>query len=241
MEIYKFISKLIPENRFKQKIKNLFYKLLYSIPLGYSEITIEEGKKIKLYKFLFCPEKISSNTIKAYVSHYKPKKKDIVIDAGASPGDFTIYASKLVGGKGKVICFEPDINGFKLLLNNIELNKLKNVIAINKGLWSKERTLNFGSQKINVVTLDSELKKLGVDRVDFIKMDIEGAEIESIKGCKDTLKKNMPNLAIASYHVVNGKKTSIDLEKMLNRINYKTITEYPPHPTTFAFPNTASN
>jgi len=65
-------------------------------------------------------------------------------------------------------------------------------------------------------------------------MDIEGAEIEAIKGAKKTLKNNTANLAIASYHILDGEKTHFKLEKMLQKLGYKTETSFLQHLTTYA-------
>ena len=65
-----------------------------------------------------------------------------------------------------------------------------------------------GTQEIIVVKLDDELRKLGINKIDVLKMDIEGAEIEAIQGSKETLKRSKVNVTIASYHIVDGKTTS---------------------------------
>ena len=51
-------------------------------------------------------------------------------------------------------------------------------------------------------------------------MDIEGAEIEALDGCIDTIKSLKPNFAIASYHIVNGEQTYIKVEKFFAKLNY---------------------
>jgi hypothetical protein len=81
---------------------------------------------------------------------------------------------------------------------------------INKGLWSEATTLRFndtnsgnsrvddsGKDKIDVCTID---KSVDTDRVTFIKLDIEGAELEALKGAKETILRNKPRLAICVYH-----------------------------------------
>ncbi len=107
---------------------------------------------------------------------------------GPYAGEFTLYASKRAGRTGKVIAFEPDATSFAVLERNV-LVGLTNVLLVKKGLWSKNGRLQItgttvGSQIRNepdkgfstvpVCTLDSELQRLGLSRVDFIKMDIEG-------------------------------------------------------------------
>ncbi|WP_445454826.1 FkbM family methyltransferase [Flavobacterium sp. 25HG05S-40] len=80
--------------------------------------------------------------------------------------------------------------------------------------------------KKQAVTLDSWAEKLQLPRLDFIKMDIEGAEIEALDGCVTVIQKYKPNFAIASYHIVNGQPTYIKVEEFFKKINYpfKTVT-----------------
>lgn len=203
------------------------------------------------YKLCEYPSSDFFEIIKGYMRRYTIKQGDVVIDCGAYPGTFSILASKLVGGKGLVIAFEPDPTNYRKLLHNLKLNNCSNVKAINKGVWSKKTHLNFkmdntGSSlifekestnsiiRVPVVTLDLELSELGIIKVDFIKADVEGAEIELIKGAKKTLEINKVNLAIASYHELNGKKTYLTLENMLERLGYTPITEFEEHLTTYA-------
>ena len=159
----------------------------------------------------------------------------------------TLFASQMAGKSGKVIAFEPDKKNYRRLIANINLNSLDNVIPINKGLWKENTELRFdnlqsgisslspnGNISIPVVKLDDELERLNIPKVDFIKMDIEGAELEAIKGCRKVLNNNNVKLAIASYHIVNGEKTCFELEKMLQKLGFKTETSYPEHLTTYA-------
>ena len=191
--------------------------------------------------------------IKGYELNYNLKEGDIVIDAGAFTGDYAVFAAKKVKERGKVIAFEPDSKNRRILIKNLNHEKIKNVTIIPKGLWSKNTTLilnqsqglhsflsgenkgdKTGSEKVKVVKLDDELRRLNIKRVDFIKMDIEGAEIEAIKGSEKILRQYKPRLAIASYHIVNNKTTSIFLEKYLTGLGYKVKSDFPKHLTTYA-------
>lgn len=199
--------------------------------------------------------------LKGYELYRKLKKGDVVIDAGAFTGDYTIFAAKKVGSTGKIIAFEPDEKNRKILERNILHENLNNVIIIPKGLWNKNTILNFrsfdglhsnltttinqgdqgnqGNVSIAVVKLDDELKKIGVKKIDVIKMDIEGAEIEAIQGCIKTLKKYNPFVIIASYHIVNGKETCIFLESFLKSkklgLGFNVKSDFPKHLTTYAW------
>lgn len=192
--------------------------------------------------------------LRGYLSESRILPGNIVVDAGASgSGIATMCFSKLVGDTGKVIALEPDKKNFQVLKQNLKLNDVKNVIALNKGLWSREETLNFDSGmgesssvsftkendsgnliKISCVDLDHLLNDLSIRSVDFIKMDIEGAEIEALEGMKNTLNTGKPTLAIASYHLRDGKPTHLVLETSLKMMGYRVHTGHPIHLTTYA-------
>lgn len=204
-----------------------------------------------VYKFCDYPSSDFYEILEGYLRKYTIKKGDIVVDCGAYQGSFSILASQLVGENGLVIAFEPDPTNYNELLINLKLNNISNVICVNKGLWNKNTVLNFKNEDrgssliiegdetdslitVPVVSLDQELNDLGVTKVDFIKADVEGSEIELIKGSEKTLLNNHVNLAIASYHILDGEKTYINLEKSLNELGYMTITEFEDHLTTYA-------
>lgn len=188
--------------------------------------------------------------LKGYELHYSLRKGDIVVDCGAYTGDYTIFAAKKVGPTGRVIAFEPDKKNLKILEKNIRYEKLHNVIVVNKGLWNKNTSLKFNSsgtlhsslepsqgtlQEVKVVRLDDELPKLGFNKIDVLKMDIEGAEIEAVEGAIKTLKKNKVNVMIASYHIVDGKRTSYAMEAFLKKIGYNALSDFKKHLTTYGW------
>ena len=190
--------------------------------------------------------------IPGYLKYYNLKKGDVVIDAGAYSGIFSKYAAKKVGEKGKVIAFEPDPENFEILKQR--LKRFKNVRLLQKGLFDCNKVLtlkrhilwgSIGSTvtnkncsksnfKILVGTLDNELEKLGISSVDFIKMDIEGAELEAFKGMKKVLGNSSPNLAIACYHKRNNEQTGVLLMKMLSKYYSNLKTGNLLHKTLFA-------
>lgn len=243
----------IPEGYPKSVIRNIISYILHYVVFD-KEMLIIDGIKLLVYKRHFYDNYDNTHLafeVSGYTKYAKLKKGDIVVDGGAYSGFFTIYAAKKVGPKGKVLAFEPDPFNYHLLKKNLALNDIKNVILIKKGLYSRDTTLPFYIQgigssiiipkgkkpinKVSVVSLDDELKRLDVSRVHFVKMDIEGGEIEAIKGCLQTIKDN-PNihLAIASYHLVQGKETNIFLERFFKKNGLEVLTEKGEHPTTYA-------
>jgi len=136
--------------------------------------------------------------MKGYMLRHALRRGDIVVDGGAFHGSFTVLAAKLIGPEGRVLAFEPDGRNRAVLRENIELNGLDNVSIVPKGLWSEDRRMGFCEYgedysavspaelrcsvnerhevngEIEMASLDKELERWGIDRLDFLKMDIEG-------------------------------------------------------------------
>jgi FkbM family methyltransferase len=161
------------------------------------------------------------------------KKNDIVIDAGAWIGDFSAYAAL----KGAVVyAFEPVNETFQLLRKTKELNNTDEgqIYPVQKGLGSSECEMEISidagggegssiiidrdhvSEKIAVTTLDRFVEENRLERVDFIKADIEGAEREMLKGATNILKTFAPKLAICTYHLPDDPEV---LEKIIKEAN----------------------
>jgi len=241
-------------NRMRCFYYNNFKKSNFKISFEDNYFKIDFGKGLIL-RFYNNPFYDLQHPLKGYLKNYSIKRGDYIVDAGSFIGTFAIYSAKIVGEGGKVFAFEPDRFNYEKLLKNIELNDLKNIITINKGLWNKNEVLEFdyredeGSMVVRCmdgrikgkivnyefVKLDDEIMRLEINKIDFIKMDIEGAELEALEGCREALEKNNVNLAIASYHVRNNKKTCEEAENILNNMGYSSKTEFPDHLTTYAF------
>jgi len=142
----------------------------------------------------------------------EPAKEDIVIDAGACMGDTALFFEKYCGKQGTIYAFEPFESNFKVLGENIKRNNLKNIFAVKEGFMDMEGFLSMsgasgqasvrdnGNYKIKVTTIDKFVERNNLSKVDFIKMDIEGAELKALKGGKNTIKRFKPKLAICVYH-----------------------------------------
>jgi FkbM family methyltransferase len=151
---------------------------------------------------------------------------DIVIDGGAHVGTFTRYA--LQRGAARVIAIEPEPINIACLEANLapELASGK-VHLIKAGIWDQRTSLALSDSHTNsaghsfvrtvvnseklegmlLVTLDEMVAELALDRVDFIKMDIEGAERRALAGAQRTLRQFHPRLAISSYHMHDDPET----------------------------------
>jgi FkbM family methyltransferase len=141
---------------------------------------------------------------KVFRSHVGPG--DVVVDVGANLGYYTLLAARLVGAEGHVYAFEPDPESFALLERNVELNGYENVTAVPLALGKAPGKLplylnakNRGdhrvydptgerrSVEVDVVTLDAYREDHGVERVDFLKIDTQGAECLILAGAEKTL------------------------------------------------------
>ena len=165
---------------------------------------------------------------------------DVVIDAGSWLGDFAAYASarcKNLGGVQAVYAFEPMEKAYKLLLETAKLNE--NIIPVKKGLSDTNTSAKFmlsdtGSSFITntdaskeittaeTVTLDSFVRENKLERVDFIKADIEGFERHMLQGAQETLRKFAPKLALCTYHLPDDPQVLENLIKQANP-NYNVV------------------
>ena len=179
---------------------------------------------------------------------FTPKEGDIVVDIGAHMGRYTITSSKSVGTGGKVIAVEAHPLNFRILQDNIRLNKLTNVSTVNLAVFSKKARLklylpdedlgytghhslmtNYLAAKhskqaerryieVEADTLDGLLNSMGIKTVNWIKIDVEGAEYEVLKGAKDILATNKDISILVEVH---GKETYDPTIDMLKSNNFQ--------------------
>ncbi|GIW63095.1 MAG: hypothetical protein KatS3mg090_0921 [Patescibacteria group bacterium] len=146
---------------------------------------------------------------------FKRKKYEAILDLGAYIGD-TAYCFNKVFDCKKIYAFEPDPTNFEILKTNIKLNLLEDKIeAVPYATGGKngyfyltqggarssiDNKKSENSVKVKVMTIDDFVKKNKIKKVDLIKMDIEGAEFDTLKGAVKTLKRDKPDLLVAIYH-----------------------------------------
>jgi len=168
-------------------------------------------------------EKFETELIKKEI-----KQDDIILDIGANIGYYTLMFAKLVGENGKVFAFEPDPTNFALLKKNVEINGYKNVVLINKAVSNKTGKLrlflcenNKGDHRIydskdgrkfieiESVKLDDYFKNQN-DKINFIKMDIQGAEYGAVKGMCGLLNKNKNVKIISEFWPIGLKRSGVE-------------------------------
>ncbi len=145
----------------------------------------------------------------------KPEIDDYVIDGGACLGDTAAVFSNAVGENGKVYAFDPVKDHLDILQYNINQFPIKNVIAIPYGLSNinidanpiKLNTyapgFNPGDTLVPLKTIDSMVKNKDIKKVNFIKLDVEGCEMDVLLGAVQSINGFKPKLAISLYHKPN--------------------------------------
>lgn len=158
-----------------------------------------------------------------------------VLDVGANIGTHAVYFSKRCS-EGNVIAIEPQLYIFEMLAANIVINGCYNAIPVHAGVTSKTGTarmvninpfvnhkINYGEFKINdsgirgietnLITLDSFVN---LNQFNFIKMDVEGLEVDVLNGAKKLLKLHKPLL----YIEFNNKKGNDILLETIYQLGY---------------------
>ena len=167
----------------------------------------------------------------------KPEQGEIVIDCGACWGDTPIEFASTVGEEGFVYAYEFIPRNLELININLELNPdiSSRIKIIQNAVWSESKkevyykdqgpgsTVKFEKfdgyeGSCTTLTIDDLVKKENISKVDFIKMDIEGAEPDALEGALKTIKKFKPKLAISIYHNLGDYSQIIP---WLNSLNLK--------------------
>jgi FkbM family methyltransferase len=146
---------------------------------------------------------------------------DIFFDIGANLGLFTITAARRVGPAGHVYAFEPSPREVAFLQRNLELNHLRNVTIVNQALSDHAGTAQFALaadggnnslmkndhpqqqivawQTVALTTLDSFAAANSIDRIQLIKIDVEGGELSVLRGSNQVLQRACPPVILAEF------------------------------------------
>lgn len=148
---------------------------------------------------------------------------DVFVDAGASVGQMAFHAARRVGSKGRVLAFEPAPERHEDLVDGIAINDLTNVTALAAGLAAApgelrlllrgspsmaDQTRRDGTITVPVQRLDDVLDAQHIDRVRFIKIDVEGLEPEVLLGAARQLSSTEPPI-VCYEHGIYGHTTPV--------------------------------
>lgn len=164
---------------------------------------------------------------------------DTIIDAGGYWGDTALYFAHHVGNTGRVYTFEFVPSNLELMKMNFLLNprEEKSIQIVERAIWNEpnkplsfldrgaeskaeEEKIKSSTVSVKSITIDEFVEEYKINKIDFIKMDIEGAEMKALIGSIKTLKKFKPRLAIALYHSLDDFVNIPQFIKALN-LDYK--------------------
>ena len=195
-----------------------------------------------------------------------------IYDVGGYEGIFTIFFARAVGNTGRVITFEPNPENYGKLIENIRLNKFDNVVALSVGLGKREEkaTLVFNPSAFGFGSIEKEIKaiillqkgaksvEVEVDSIDhliminnwpkpdFIKVDVEGLEMDVLLGARETIKEFRPKLLVeihngtVDWNIKNRQRVvgfliasgyciyCVELGEMITSINTKILVDKNP-------------
>lgn len=193
----------------------------------------------------------SADVVAGYFARGGPLAGELAFDCGAYCGEVSIALARKVGPAGRVVSFEPDASSRTRLLKNLRAAGLANVTVVEKGLWKETTTLSFEAGGDLCSHLSSgqpsatafQVPVIGFEEAcelaggvpSFVKMDIEGAEVETIEGSINFIAKQSIRFAIASYHQRDGEPTWRILEPLFRQAGYQVESGYPEHLTTWAW------
>ncbi|OGU40308.1 MAG: hypothetical protein A2X61_10850 [Ignavibacteria bacterium GWB2_35_12] len=248
--ILKLILRLYPIERGKYTILTKYYFPKLTPPKGTRKISrlrnkikmdLDLNEFLQSYLYLFGSYELPTiRFIKKTL-----KKGDIVIDIGANVGYLSLTFAQIIGDLGKVYGFEPEKRNFEIFNENIKLNGFKNIhpykLAVsdnnkiiklylskneNQGIHSTllhTDTLSENFEEIEAIILDDFVIQNKIYKIDLVKIDVEGAEIDVVNGMKNILRDKKPVLILELVSELQKLKnmTTSDFKKMMhNEFNY---------------------
>ena len=166
---------------------------------------------------------------------FGPRNGETVLDVGAHVGVYVRQAARRVGRNGLVVAVEADPRNFALLTRNSRLSPDSQIICVNLALWRNSGDVvlhrdpsRFGAHsvvfqrgkelvRVKAETLDNLVSQLNLTKVSLIKMDVEGAALDILRGGTETLVKWKPRIVCAAYHTPDEARL---LESLLRPFGY---------------------
>lgn len=179
-------------------------------------------------KGIFCFHYYEPEDVEAFRRYAKPGA--VVFDVGANVGQYSLLASKLVGPGGRVYAFEPSPDVLVKLQHHLEINHADNVVLTRKAVADSNGTARFypanensnqgvgsllpaeeyrgqirtnDSIEVDVITLDGFCDEHGIDHIDLLKIDVEGYDLDVLKGAEKVLARSPDIVILAEVEPMN--------------------------------------
>ena len=226
------IKSFINQYRKFRKLKISFFEMKEILEAGYGEVeTAIFGKEIKVNSAFWYLHGLEELFLEETYKFHSAKPNPVIIDCGANTGLSVIYF-KTIFPDAKITAFEPDVSIFKILHENLKNFGYADVELVNKAVWSENGSIRFlasggvggrisnGNDLQSVEMRTARLSDLLNKEVDFLKIDIEGAEFDVINDCKDKLDK-VKHIFI-EYHSEQSNEQKLDeILKILKNSGFK--------------------
>ena len=173
--------------------------------------------------------------LEAKIMEEKIEMGNIVVDVGANIGLHTLNMARIVGNTGQVFAFEPDPSNFEILKKNVKINNYKNIILEQKAVGDKHgRTTLYQSDhpgkhrifpqteqaksqvQVELTNLDNYFDSDMIDKINFIKIDVEGLEFSVLKGMKNILKNSKKIKILFEFMPENTMEVGFTPIELLN-------------------------
>ena len=209
---------------------NKYYREFLKLLFRYGKVKRNEERTIKYLdhkvtvadclSFIF---QFKEMYVKGYYNFKTGSEAPLILDCGSNIG-ISVLFFKDIYPNSTIRAFEADPHISELLQNNLRSNSVNNVEVIPKAVWINNEGIEFGTEGADGGSIFSSNKKIKVpsirlkevidneDSIDFLKIDIEGAETEVMEDCRNSLK-NVKNIFI-EYHSFIDKDQHLD--KILN-------------------------
>jgi FkbM family methyltransferase len=174
----------------------------------------------------------------------------VVLDGGANEGLFSLYAARRVGSSGAVLAVEPSTREFERLEANVALNRLDNVRAFKLALGSRvgearlavARSRHAGMnaidagdpgggladwaasrETVDLETIDELVARSGLERLDLVKLDVEGSEVDALDGARATIERFQPTILLEAEEarLASQGRSKQDLVQALGELGYE--------------------
>jgi FkbM family methyltransferase len=222
------------------------YSLLEIITFGQGLPKTVNGVSLKLpAKYIrYFPSDYESDNFRFLFQHCQPG--DTILDIGAHIGLFSTIAAKKAGDSGKVYAFEPAPATIPVLQQTIRINNLrKSVVPVQQAMGAQIGHITFyvsndeadnsnsliaykedrklSGVKVEMNTIDNFVQERQIRRVNFLKIDVEGAEFDTLHGGIETFKRFRPHFILAIHpEPIEKKGDSLqDIYDLLQYLNYK--------------------